>query len=129
MSYRFLAAVFVVIGVVVLTVAQSTEPPRTPWGDPDLQGTWTNTTTTPLERPEQLAGTEVFTEEQRVELDEQAARNTHESHEDIGSNKLRADEAEHERADRQSGCAEWNEPELDILARQTPSKKSAQTHA
>ena len=22
---------------------------RTPWGDPDLQGIWTNTTTTPLE--------------------------------------------------------------------------------
>lgn len=24
---------------------------RTPWGDPDLQGTWSNATTTPLERP------------------------------------------------------------------------------
>ena len=30
--------------------------PRTPWGDPDLQGIWTNTTTTPLERPAALAG-------------------------------------------------------------------------
>jgi hypothetical protein len=26
---------------------------RTPWGDPDLQGLWTNTTTTPLERQEE----------------------------------------------------------------------------
>lgn len=25
---------------------------RTPWGDPDLQGNWTNATLTPLERPE-----------------------------------------------------------------------------
>ena len=25
---------------------------RTPWGDPDLQGAWTNTTLTPFERPE-----------------------------------------------------------------------------
>src|SRR5688572_29762786 len=25
-------------------------PPRTPWGHPDLQGYWTNTTTTPLQR-------------------------------------------------------------------------------
>jgi hypothetical protein len=25
---------------------------RTPWGHPDLQGVWTNTTTTPLERPD-----------------------------------------------------------------------------
>jgi hypothetical protein len=32
--------------------------PRTPWGDPDLQGTYTNTYEqgTPLERPEQFAG-------------------------------------------------------------------------
>src|SRR5262245_55966554 len=26
-------------------------PPRTPWGDPDLQGVWTYATMTPLERP------------------------------------------------------------------------------
>ncbi len=32
--------------------------PRTPWGDPDLQGTYTNTyeASTPFERPDQLAG-------------------------------------------------------------------------
>ena len=32
--------------------------PRTPWGDPDIQGTYTNTYEqgTPLERPEQFAG-------------------------------------------------------------------------
>lgn len=29
---------------------------RTPWGDPDLQGTWTNQTLTPLERPAEFAG-------------------------------------------------------------------------
>ena len=33
-------------------------PPRTPWGDPDLQGTFTNSTeyATPLERPARFAG-------------------------------------------------------------------------
>jgi hypothetical protein len=33
-------------------------PPRTPWGDPDLQGNYTNVYEdgTPLERPEQFAG-------------------------------------------------------------------------
>ena len=30
--------------------------PRTPWGDPDLQGIWDYRTITPLERPEELAG-------------------------------------------------------------------------
>ncbi len=39
----------------------------TPWGDPDLQGIWSNTTITPLERPRELAGKEFFTEEEAVE--------------------------------------------------------------
>jgi hypothetical protein len=43
--------------------------PRTPWGDPDLQGVWTNTTTTPLERPDNLAGKQVLTPEERAALD------------------------------------------------------------
>ena len=59
MSHRCLAAVSVVIAVVVLTpmfaAAQSTEPPRTPWGDPDLQGVWSYATVTPLQRPADLA--------------------------------------------------------------------------
>ena len=38
--------------------AQQASQPRTPWGDPDLQGTYTNTyeNGTPLERPDQFAG-------------------------------------------------------------------------
>src|SRR3954452_4330465 len=33
-------------------------PPRTPWGDPDLQGNYTNKyeANTPLERPDEFAG-------------------------------------------------------------------------
>jgi hypothetical protein len=37
---------------------------RTPDGQPDLQGYWTNDTYTPLERPAELAGKEFFTEEE-----------------------------------------------------------------
>jgi len=33
----------------------------TPWGDPDLQGTWTNQTPTPLERPTALGSKRFFT--------------------------------------------------------------------
>ena len=58
MSHRCLAAVLTVIAVVVLmpmfAAAQSTEPPRTPWGDPDLQGVWSYATVTPLQRPADL---------------------------------------------------------------------------
>jgi len=39
-------------------------PPRTPDGQPDLQGIWTNDTATPLERPTELAGKEFFTAEE-----------------------------------------------------------------
>src|SRR6185436_13786257 len=37
---------------------KSYTPPRTPWGDPDLQGNYTNVyeNGTPLERPDQFAG-------------------------------------------------------------------------
>lgn len=66
MKGRFPVAVLNVIALVVLVplgaVAQTT--PRTPWGDPDLQGTYTNKTTTPLQRPEELANREFLTEEE-----------------------------------------------------------------
>ena len=38
--------------------------PRTPWGDPDLQGIWTNTTTTPFERPEEFGERQFLTDEE-----------------------------------------------------------------
>ena len=62
MSDRYLAAMCAVIAVVMLmpmlAAAQSanTTLPRTPWGDPDLQGTYTNKTITPLQRPRSLPG-------------------------------------------------------------------------
>jgi hypothetical protein len=43
---------------------------KTPWGDPDLQGIWTDETDTPLQRPAKYAGQEFFTPAQRAELDE-----------------------------------------------------------
>jgi hypothetical protein len=42
---------------------------KTPWGEPDLQGIWTDETTTPLQRPARYANQEVFTEAERAELD------------------------------------------------------------
>jgi hypothetical protein len=49
--------------------------PRTPWGDPDIQGQWNNQTSTPLQRPTSgpLAGKETITEEE-AETFEQAER-------------------------------------------------------
>ena len=46
---------------------------RTAWGDPDLQGIWTDQYQTPLQRPTQFANKELFTDEERAALDKQRA--------------------------------------------------------
>ena len=48
--------------------------PHTPDGQPDLQGIWTNATVTPLERPSDLAGKEVFTDAEAAEYARQAVQ-------------------------------------------------------
>ena len=46
---------------------------RTPWGEPDLQGVWTGSTLTPLERPASLAGKAFFTEAEAAAMEKRAA--------------------------------------------------------
>jgi hypothetical protein len=57
------------------TVAQGagTTSLKTPWGEPDLQGIWTDEFDTPLQRPAKYANQEFFTAAQREELDKQRA--------------------------------------------------------
>ena len=59
---------FVILAAAALPlIAQSGKPwtsPRTPDGQPDLQGVWTNNTTTPLERPKALGAKEFYTDEE-----------------------------------------------------------------
>ena len=63
----------ILAAVVLVPVLAAAQPPeRTPWGDPDLQGVWTNRTTTPLERPSDFEGRAVLTAEERANLDAQA---------------------------------------------------------
>ena len=42
---------------------------KTPWGEPDLQGIWTEEFDTPLQRSPKYANQEFFTERERQELD------------------------------------------------------------
>ena len=51
------------------TTPVTSQSPKTPWGEPDLQGIWTDETTTPLQRPARYANQEAFTEAERAELD------------------------------------------------------------
>ncbi len=77
-----LATVTVVVSLMLVPVAGQAQPattdtwtpPRTPWGDPDLQGIWDFRTLTPLERPRRLAGQEFFTEEEAAEREQRAER-------------------------------------------------------
>jgi hypothetical protein len=43
--------------------------PKTPWGEPDLQGIWAKEFDIPLERPTKYADREYFTDAERAELD------------------------------------------------------------
>jgi hypothetical protein len=98
MSYRRLAsmgALAMIVAVVSVSVAGQEGPPKpskmpaavaidkakvipknytgpkTAWGEPDLQGVWSYATTTPLQRPDALAGKETLTETEIEALDEQ----------------------------------------------------------
>src|SRR5258705_13240477 len=46
---------------------------KTPWGEPDLQGLWSDEYQTPLQRPAKYAGKESFTDAERAELDKERA--------------------------------------------------------
>ena len=77
-------AIAIIVAAALLTplpsAAQAKAPGtkvwRTPWGDPDLQGSWSNATTTPLQRPAKYAGREFLTAEERREQDKQTAIGT-----------------------------------------------------
>ena len=86
---RFACVVIVVSGMVALApadaAAQSTPPAKarpaartwtpakTPWGEPDLQGVYSNKTITPFERPAEFAGKAELTGEETAELERRVA--------------------------------------------------------
>ena len=76
MTHSYRRAVLCLTTMVVLapaaTLAQ--DAPRTPWGDPDLQGTYTNKTITPLQRPDAV-GDKVFLTDEEISAEEQARLN------------------------------------------------------
>ena len=82
MSDRYLAAVLTVIAIVLLpslaaagqAAADTWTLPRTPDGQPDLQGVWNYGTVTPLERPSELADKEFFTDEEAAAFASQRVR-------------------------------------------------------
>ncbi|HXD15759.1 MAG TPA: hypothetical protein VN654_02010 [Vicinamibacterales bacterium] len=68
-----IATLFVLVGLALVPLAaqQAKSQWKTPWGDPDLQGTWSNQTLTPLERPRQFADKPVLTEAEAAAYEKQ----------------------------------------------------------
>ena len=74
---QFLVVAVAVAGATLTASAQQKAKPwtqvRTAWGDPDLQGTWTNETITPFERPTALASKPFLTPAEAAALEARSA--------------------------------------------------------
>ena len=94
MRHRPSTFMVIIAAVVAMTAApvaqsQSTEtqwtPPKTPWGDPDLQGIYNYGTSTPLERPLDLGDQQTFSDEESVELEATLAESMNQDRRDGGN--------------------------------------------
>src|SRR5713101_7487745 len=71
-SYRLLYSMCVL--TIAAPAATHWTVPRTPDGQPDLQGVWLSNSATPLERPKALEGRRFLTDTEVAELKKRAAR-------------------------------------------------------
>src|SRR6266851_7921302 len=82
MNYRFLASL-VAFAVILTAPLPAQAPakakkatPRTADGHPDLQGTWTNATLTPMQRPVEFAAKPFFTEQEAAAYEKRRLEET-----------------------------------------------------
>ena len=68
MSLRVIASAV----LAALFIASAAAAQTTPWGDPDLQGNWSNQTPVPLERPAALANKPFFTAAEAADVERNA---------------------------------------------------------
>ena len=69
-------AVVVAISVVAPASGQAPKkynPPKTPWGDPDLQGVWNDATSTPLQRPATIGEKTILSDEEAEDFQQSLA--------------------------------------------------------
>ncbi len=84
MSHRYLTLIGGLAAVLLVqapagaqvsaATAKNFTPPRTPDGQPDLQGLWTNATITSFERPSEFAGKEFLTKEEAAAYEKRTAQ-------------------------------------------------------
>ena len=86
LSFVALLAVVIAVGLVAPAAGQApkkapaaSQPqgkftaPKTPWGDPDLQGVWNDATSTPLQRPANIGEKNVLSDEEAEEFQKSLA--------------------------------------------------------
>src|SRR5688500_5253194 len=71
---RLVVAIAAWLGAAPAVAQTHWTTPRLPNGQPDLQGTWENNSATPLERPAQLAGKPLLSEDEVAALQARAAQ-------------------------------------------------------
>ena len=78
MSARFLAISMLITLIAASAIpaeAQATKtwtPPKTPWGDPDIQGQWPATANIPMQRPANMGTRAVLTDEELTQRERQS---------------------------------------------------------
>ena len=115
---RILTIVAVPIAAAIALGAQTTgtyTAPKTPWGEPDLQGIWSGDTLTPLERPAKFANKSVLTEEEADAIEE-----------DIASRPGRDDRSQRgtERDVAQAYNQHWLAPPTRLLSRRAGTSRA-----
>jgi len=92
MKYRFSTGLVIAIATLSISFVAAQAPkkvtkaaiPKTPWGDPDLQGVWNDATSTPLQRPNG-ASTDVLSDEEAAEFQAQLANDLSRDRRDGGA--------------------------------------------
>jgi hypothetical protein len=98
MNERILAAGLILITVSLAACSDDTatvtavddDHPRTPWGDPDLQGTWPimHLISTPFQRPEEYGTRELLTDEEYAETQGRLEARNERYENEIQNNKM-----------------------------------------
>ena len=80
MSYRLILALVLLAGQ-----SRTYNPPKTPDGQPDLQGIWTNVTVTPIERPADLKDKAFFTPQEAAAFEKKIVEQNNADRRDGGA--------------------------------------------
>src|SRR5436309_12056556 len=70
----FLFAVLMLVMPLAAQTNKAWTPPKTPWGDPDLQGQWPATANIPMQRPANFGTRATLTDEELLQRERQAER-------------------------------------------------------